>query len=447
MSAAMEADRSMVYRYEAVFSVFMAAVAYLWRENAGLVYPDILYLFAAIMALNLAAGRALRLWPAMRWIPAVFTLANCAAIAAVVERSGGADSNLWVLYLLPVFSASSLLGAREAGLVAVGTLLFSSAPALLSQQGRGELDGFLLLLKDGILAFAAAATWWFAQRERRALEDLRRQRGALQDMEKSLVGERRRLGTTERLADVGLMSACAAHDLRNVFGVILGFAEVGLRARNLPNEAEPDLRRIRHSAELGLSIVSGLESWSRDCGPGDEDCDLNETVDRAAGVAAEIFSRKGAVLRLRLTDCLPAVQGRPADIERVFLNLLVNAARAAGEDGTVTVSTSLIEGPGDLACVSTVVEDDGPGIPDEMMARLFKPFSTGNAASGGTGLGLFLSSAIVQRAGGALSADNRPGGGARFTVRIPVPPAGVRAWQERGRGSAARARKEELIRG
>ncbi|MBI4678804.1 MAG: HAMP domain-containing histidine kinase [Elusimicrobia bacterium] len=415
-----KADRSVVSRYEAAFSVFMAAVAYLWRDNPHLVYPQILYLFILIMALNLAAGKALKLWPERAWVSALLTLADCAAIAAVVAYSGGADSNLWVLYLLPIFSASVLLGPRETAWIAAGTVLCDTLSTVVSIETWGAADYFTLTLKNGTLVFAAAATWVVSQRERRACAALREERGRLKDLEEIVAGNRERLERSERLADVGLMGSCVAHDLMNVFGVILGFVELGFKDKTLSDRSAADLESIRHSAELGRNIVDGLRGHARERTQAASECSLNDAVVCAATLAAGDFSKEGAALSLRLVEGLPGIRGDSADLKRVFLNLLVNAARAAHGGGRVSVATSVEEGPDRRSWVSAVVEDTGPGIPPEVLPRLFKPFSTGHAASGGTGLGLYLSLAIAQRLGGALTADNRPEGGARFVLRIPV---------------------------
>src|SRR3989338_7715326 len=87
MESNLENDRNLVSKYEAVFCVFMAVLAYLWRDNPSLVYPQILYLFATLMAFNLTAGVALRLWPAREWISTFFILANCGAITAKIGRA------------------------------------------------------------------------------------------------------------------------------------------------------------------------------------------------------------------------------------------------------------------------------------------------------------------------------------------------------------------------
>ena len=104
-------DRSLVARYEAVFCLSMAALAYLWRDNPAMVYPELLYRFLALMILNLAAGVCLRLSRG-GFGAAAFILGNGGGDLPP-QIFGGPESNLWVLYLLPVFTSGLLLEERK----------------------------------------------------------------------------------------------------------------------------------------------------------------------------------------------------------------------------------------------------------------------------------------------------------------------------------------------
>jgi signal transduction histidine kinase len=104
------------------------------------------------------------------------------------------------------------------------------------------------------------------------------------------------------------------------------------------------------------------------------------------------------------------------ELQQVFSNLVSNALDALGEDGghlRLAVSAT-----GDTA--RAVVADDGPGIEPERLERIFQPFHTTKLATGGTGLGLFISQQIVRRHGGTLAAESRPGAGSRFIVELPL---------------------------
>jgi signal transduction histidine kinase len=104
-----------------------------------------------------------------------------------------------------------------------------------------------------------------------------------------------------------------------------------------------------------------------------------------------------------------------SQIDQVFLNLLANAAQAIVGPGAITVETRL---EGERAVVT--VRDTGPGIPPDVMSRVFDPFFTTKPVGEGTGLGLSISYEIVKRHGGEIIAESPPGGGAAFTVRLPL---------------------------
>jgi two-component system NtrC family sensor kinase len=118
---------------------------------------------------------------------------------------------------------------------------------------------------------------------------------------------------------------------------------------------------------------------------------------------------------------LPSVRCYPAQLNQVFMNLLMNACDAVGAGGTVSVRTRTTQ-----SGVALDFSDDGPGIPAHARARIFEPFFTTKPVGQGTGLGLSISHGIVERHGGRLTVDCPPGGGTVFRVELPLvatPPA------------------------
>jgi len=112
---------------------------------------------------------------------------------------------------------------------------------------------------------------------------------------------------------------------------------------------------------------------------------------------------------------LPPVECAPGQLNQVFMNLLVNAAHAIEEKGTITVRTG-----SDGHEVWVEVADTGTGIPQENRARLFDPFFTTKPVGQGTGLGLSLAYGIVSRHGGRIDVDSEVGKGSTFRVTVPV---------------------------
>jgi two-component system, NtrC family, sensor kinase len=124
--------------------------------------------------------------------------------------------------------------------------------------------------------------------------------------------------------------------------------------------------------------------------------------------------REGRMLELNVEQGLPKVPYDPARLRQALLNLLRNAAEAAGHGGTVRLSAKR---GGKLGGVRIAVEDTGPGVPDDVKARLFEPFFTTKPS--GTGLGLLLTAEIVKEHRGELSLETSPLGGAAFFLDLP----------------------------
>jgi two-component system sensor histidine kinase PilS (NtrC family) len=228
-----------------------------------------------------------------------------------------------------------------------------------------------------------------------------------------------RLARSERLADLGQLSAGLAHELRNPLASMMGSAEL-LRT----SAVKDDDRRLldivlREGGRLSL-LVSEFLAFAR---PGVQ---RREPVDLAelAGQTLEAFTLDPAAAGLTLERALaPAtVQGDPDQLRQVLWNLLLNAGQAIAGAGRSGGTIRVACGPGASGGADLAVEDDGPGVDPADRERIFTPFFTTKAA--GTGLGLATIHRIVDGHGGAVSVEAAPGRGARFTIHLPPPGAG-----------------------
>ena len=127
---------------------------------------------------------------------------------------------------------------------------------------------------------------------------------------------------------------------------------------------------------------------------------------------------KGHTIRRQYGD-IPPVTCSPSQINQVFLNLITNAAQAidAGR-GVITLATRRV----DAGHVAVDVQDNGKGIPPEVLPKIFDPFFTTKDVGKGTGLGLSIAYKIVQQHGGTITVDSKVGVGTRFTVVLPLTP-------------------------
>lgn len=254
---------------------------------------------------------------------------------------------------------------------------------------------------------------------------------ALRSKVDELTGATRRLGETreqlagsERMASVGKLAAGVAHEIGNPIAAIMGMHDL-LDEGELPSEDRADfLRRMRKETERINVVVRDLLDYARpEGGPHAGDlatARVAEVLDDAVSLVRVQREWRGVEVRLEV-DPEVRVRLSPQRLTQVLLNLLLNAASAlsgkpAGEPRTITVRAAKSG-----ARAQVVVEDDGPGVPEELRARIFDPFVTTKEVGAGTGLGLAVCRGIVEGAGGQLLLDARHEGGARFVVDLPSP--------------------------
>jgi len=243
-------------------------------------------------------------------------------------------------------------------------------------------------------------------------ERLDRVVGRVKDVCGRLQEQERELLRAEQLAAVGQLAAGVAHEVRNPLTGIKFLVEAALRPGNpTPLDAE-DLRLIRQEIVRMERTVQDLLDYARTPPPDRHPHDLRGLVAEAARVAASRAERKQLVVRLDL----PA-DPAPADVDRdqllsVLTNLLFNAIDATPPGGEVAVGVATGAAP------RVTVTDTGRGIDPAVADRLFTPFATTKAT--GTGLGLSVARRVARDHGGTLTAANRPGGGACFTLTLPA---------------------------
>jgi signal transduction histidine kinase len=216
----------------------------------------------------------------------------------------------------------------------------------------------------------------------------------------------------ERLSTFGALVGSIGHDLRNPLGVI----ETSLFI--LRGRVGEDPRALKHldriGEQLGIAngIITNLLDMIRNRPLAREPVRLAEVI---AGASRAVSRPDGVALVLDGLDGLPAVEADPGQLRQVFVNLLENAVFAASPRGEVAVRARRAEGGVELE-----VEDTGPGVDAATQRRLFEPLIT--TKERGIGLGLALVKRIAERHGGSVAYSDRPGGGARFTLRLPTTP-------------------------
>jgi len=205
-----------------------------------------------------------------------------------------------------------------------------------------------------------------------------------------------------------------AHELLQPLTGIRSSAELLLEAR--PGDAAV-AARVATIVQQVDRVQAILARARRQGAPAPEArADLNQAVDVAWSLLERDAERQGTVLVRELAPSLPKVTAEQIAVEEILGNLLRNALEAvAGRRGRIRIRTA----PAGKAA-EAIVEDDGPGVPEELRPRLFARLAT--ARSGGAGLGLYISRALAEEAGGSLELLDAPGG-AKFRLRLPSAPA------------------------
>ncbi len=337
------------------------------------------------------------------------------------------------LYYIPVGLAAVWFGVRG-GVVASAAVAVLYAPHILlhwQHMGREIANQFMEIAQ--YFAFSTLIGH-FAGRERRyrlrseqiagQLEDSYQELRRQADMILEIEGQMRR---ADRLAAVGELAATITHEIRNPLSSIRGTVEI-LKEDFPANSPKAEFFEIllKETDRLNKVVEEYLGlARSKAAEGATAYFDLGELARQTAALVGVQTARRGVRLTTAIGAPLP-VRGNPVQLKQVLLNLLLNAAQATEPGGGISVSgavrVGLVKGleyrdvEGRL--VEVVVDDEGPGIPETDLAKVFLPFYTTRPE--GTGLGLAISLRIAEAHGGALRAENRPGGGARFTLSLPA---------------------------
>ena len=223
------------------------------------------------------------------------------------------------------------------------------------------------------------------------------------------------LGKMEAL---GRLAAGVAHDFRNVLAVVMGLAHEIERDADATASIAGAARTIREAAERGAALSKELLAFGRDEGRATTVVDAAQVVEDLAPMLRQAIGPKHE-LRVRRVPPTGSALIERAQLERVVLNLALNARDAMMRGGTVDVTIRELPidgGPGRHLVIE--VADTGIGMDAATRARIFEPFFTTKGA-GGTGIGLAIVYKIVERAGGFLHVESEPGAGTRIRVVLP----------------------------
>lgn len=234
----------------------------------------------------------------------------------------------------------------------------------------------------------------------------------------SILAVKNQIQKIERLAAVGRVAAVMAHEVRNPLGAIRTFTE--LLHEDLP-ASDPKssyIDQILTQIERLNLLIENTLAFSRDSVKVIKQIDIRELLPKTIQLAKYKFAESSVKVSEDYQSGLPKFKGDPERLSQAFLNILINAFEACGQEGSVSVSAGYeVEdrGIGGILCVR--IADTGPGVPEDVLNKIFEPFHT--TKSQGTGLGLAISYNIVAAHGGRIEVLNEIGKGAAFHVFLP----------------------------
>jgi signal transduction histidine kinase len=229
------------------------------------------------------------------------------------------------------------------------------------------------------------------------------------------------LAHINRFSTAGELTASIAHEINQPLGAILANAET---AQSILTSPRPDIAELNnivddiiHDNRRASEVMRRMRSLLRKAPFETKNFDLNElvreTLEFLAGLAV---ARKVELDSLLMPVALP-IMGDRVQLQQVILNLVVNAmdamANTSGDSRKVNFRTSRVDNFGELA-----ISDSGPGIPEDKLKKIFEPFFTSKAE--GMGMGLSIARTIVEAHNGRIWAENQPGGGALFRIRLAL---------------------------
>jgi PAS domain S-box-containing protein len=229
--------------------------------------------------------------------------------------------------------------------------------------------------------------------------------------------------TLERLAELGQLACGVIHDLNNYLTLIVSYTKLGLTLEDLDPKLESYLRVIERAATDASRIPDFLLDVARQEPGAITVVSLNRLIERNRSLIENVVGNKGDVtFDLCDEECLARVD--PVQLGQVLLNLSTNARDALGGSGALRVGLQVRDGSpagdGAEASASIWFEDEGSGIPEDLVDKIFEPFFTTKPRGSGTGLGLTSAKRLVEANGGQMLVDSALGQGTRIDLVFPL---------------------------
>ena len=333
----------------------------------------------------------------------------------------GINSSYYPIYYLPVVTAALYCGPW---MTLLWTLLSSAFycsylyPAMLEYELTQEAIAYLAL-RIMFFFLAAMIVNRFAEQSRHQTALYRELAERLAETNRQLEQAQAEARRSERLAALGQLSAGLAHEIRNPLGVIKGSAEMLTQKLQHSDELARELAGYISTEVNRLSaLVTEFLDFARPLHAELHPTDLPALLDRALKTVGDRWTGKPVAVARDYASNLPPIPMDESLCEQAFLNLVQNAYEAMEENGGALRVEVTRATRNDRKGAEVRFTDTGPGVPEELREEVFNPFVTTKKT--GVGLGLSIVSKIVDGHHGSIRVDNRPHGGAVFTLFFPL---------------------------
>jgi two-component system, NtrC family, sensor kinase len=242
--------------------------------------------------------------------------------------------------------------------------------------------------------------------------------GAFNRMSNELETNQEDLLQARKIAAIGTFTAGIAHELNNPINNIALTAESFQEdyGERIDDEGKEMIRDILSQSERAADIVKNLLDFSRTEKPVFSRLSPKEIVSSTINLVKNQIKLAGLKLDISFSPDLPSLRGNLRNLQQVFMNLILNAVQATPVGGVVSLWVDLWS----PEWLRFQIRDTGPGIPIEIRQQIFEPFFSTKEVGKGTGLGLAVSYALIQRHGGRIEVTNGPDNGAIFSIFLPV---------------------------
>jgi len=353
-----------------------------------------------------------------------------AAITAQHYLTGVSHENLslhnihYLLYFLPILMGAIWYGLLG-GIVTALSVSVLYAPVVFGHAGQQVFtSGTQRILELVIYNLVGLVTGVLSERERREREDYRRTAEELQKAYRRLreqtdliIDKEEQLRRAERLSTLGELAAGIAHEIRNPLASIKGAAEI-LHDLDTPQARREEFSQLMMNEVSRLNgVVENFLELARFKRLHRETANVNDILWRMLRIVELQLERQNIVVQTRFDPELPELDLDVNQIEHAILNILLNAAGAMPDGGTLKLKTALYGSNGGEGILIEIT-DMGTGISSEHLPHIFAPFFT--TKPDGTGLGLPIVKRIVKAHGGSVEISSEPDHGTCVTISLPL---------------------------